>query len=150
MLRHEARLRAFLARLAGPAAGDDLAQDTFLRAWQRADDYRGDGAYGAWLCRIGWRLFLDARRRDARRAAFAAHEPDPVSSAAPAEAGIDLQRILARLKPVESAALLLCEGHGWSHGEAADILNLPLGTLKSLVLRSKAKVQMMLAEDAAR
>ena len=64
------------------------------------------------------------------------------------DAAIDADRLLAALSPQERAALTLCFGHGWSHGEAAEIMGVPLGTLKSLVLRGRAKVQKMIGEGA--
>ncbi|WP_374525927.1 RNA polymerase sigma factor [Sphingopyxis sp.] len=147
VLRHEGRLRAFLSRVAGNDA-DDLAQEAFVRAWQRAGDYRGQGSYAGWLTGIGWRLFLDQRRTARRREVLAANEetatsvdPRPASDAA-----IDADRLLASLSAQERAALTLCFGHGWSHGEAAEIMGIPLGTLKSLVLRGRAKAQRMIGE----
>jgi DNA-directed RNA polymerase specialized sigma24 family protein len=64
------------------------------------------------------------------------------------DAAIDADRLLAGLSPPERAALTLCFGHGWSHGEAAEIMAIPLGTLKSLVLRGRAKAQKLIAEGA--
>jgi len=149
VLRHEGRLRAFLSRAAGCDA-DDLAQEAFVRAWQRAGEYRGQGSYAAWIMGIGWRLFLDQRRTARRREGLAAGEeaatsidPRPASDAA-----IDAGRLLGALSPQERAALTLCFGHGWSHGEAAAIMGVPLGTLKSLVLRGRAKAQKMIGEGA--
>lgn len=134
---HEAPVRRFLRRLAGDSA-DDLAQETFLKAWRLAGHYRGEGRYRAWLMRIAWTQFLAAHRsrgrRDAREAAFAPGEEgrnDPDSA-------IDLQRALAGLGERERAAALLCFGEGCSHSEAAEIMALPLGTLKSVVARARA------------
>ena len=142
-------MRAFLARAAGCDA-DDLAQEAFVRAWQRAGDYRGQGSYAAWIMGIGWRLFLDQRRTARRREGLAAGD-DVISSSDPrlaSDAAIDADRLLAALSPPERAALTLCFGHGWSHGEAAEIMDVPLGTLKSLVLRGRAKAQKMIGEGA--
>lgn len=147
VLRHEGRLRAFLARAAGCDA-DDLAQETFVRAWQRAGEYRGQGSYAAWIMGIGWRLFLDQRRTARRRQGLAAgDEAETSTDPRPAsDASIDADRLLGALSAQERAALTLCLGHGWSHGEAAEIMGLPLGTLKSLVLRGRAKAQKMIGE----
>jgi RNA polymerase sigma-70 factor (ECF subfamily) len=87
--------------------------------------------------RIAWTRFLGAhragRRRDAREAAVPAggsrHDPD---------AAIDLERALARLGERERAAALLCFGEGCSQVEAAGIMGLPLGTLKSIIARARA------------
>ena len=57
-----------------------------------------------------------------------------------AETGSDeVNDMLARLSEGERASLLLCEGHGWTHSEAASMLGMPLGTLKSTVARAKTK-----------
>lgn len=140
-------MRAFLSRAAGSDA-DDLAQEAFVRAWQRAGDYRGQGSYAAWVMGIGWRLFLDQRRTARRREGLAAGDdaPPPNEPHGASDAAIDADRLLAGLSPQERAALTLCFGHGWSHGEAADIMGVPLGTLKSLVLRGRAKAQKLIAE----
>jgi sigma-70-like protein len=61
---HEKSLRAFLAQLAGPELGDELAQEVFLKAWQSLATFRGDAKFSSWLCAIGWRLFVDQRRRE--------------------------------------------------------------------------------------
>ncbi|WP_188235964.1 RNA polymerase sigma factor [Sphingopyxis sp. LK2115] len=150
VLRHEGRVRAFLARAAGCDA-DDLAQEAFVRAWQRAGEYRGQGRYAAWVMGIGWRLFLDQRRTARRRAAIARDDEARATSTDPrsaSDAAVDADRLLAALSPQERAALTLCFGHGWSHGEAAAILGVPLGTLKSLVLRGRAKAQKMIAGES--
>jgi RNA polymerase sigma factor (sigma-70 family) len=141
--RHERRVRAFLGRIAGRAAGDDLAQETFLKAWRAARSWRGEGSYEGWLLRIGWRLFLTSRR--ARR-----EEPDEQADRADAASGpalrIDVDRALAALPARERAAAILCFGEGWSHAEAAAILDVPLGTLKSLAARAKAALAAALEE----
>lgn len=134
---HEGAVRRFLARLTRGEGADDLAQEAFLRAWRRAGDYRGMGSYRGWLMRIAWTLFLDSRRGAGRRLereaalapADAPHDPD---------AAIDLGRALAGLDVRERAAALLCFGEGCSHGEAAAIMNVPLGTLKSILARARA------------
>ncbi len=51
--------------------------------------------------------------------------------------------MLARLNDKERASLILCEGHGWTHQEAAELLGLPLGTLKSTVARAKSRCREM-------
>ncbi|MET1109943.1 MAG: RNA polymerase sigma factor [Allosphingosinicella sp.] len=138
---HERRLRAFLGQLAGPDQGDELAQETFLKAWRSLPGFRGDARFGSWLCAIGWRLFVDQRRRqrsESRKREAAAELAETWAAPATGER-LDLARALARLEPAERAALILCEGHGWSHGEAAAILGIPLGTLKGVVRRAKLK-----------
>lgn len=141
MESHEKRLRAFLSQLAGPDLGDELAQETFLKAWRSLPGFRGEAQFASWLCAIGWRLFVDHKRRqrsEGRKLTVAAELAETVQAPTAGER-LDLARALAALDPVERAALVLCEGHGWSHGEAAQILRIPLGTLKSAVRRAKQK-----------
>lgn len=141
VVRHEARLRAFLARVAGAELADELAQQSFVKAWTSCHRFRGEAQFASWLCGIGWRCFLDHRRAhagEARRQALAAELAEDGQRFS-GDAAMDLTRALALLAPAERAALVLCDGHGWSHNEAARILGLPLGTLKRTAARAKRK-----------
>lgn len=133
--KHERPLRAFLARMAG-AEADDIAQEAFLKAWRAAGQYDGRARYSTWLTRIAWRCRLDQLRRARPEPAA---EPEPVHDSRDSE----VRDMLARLGESERAALLLCEGHGWTHAEAAELLDVPLGTLKSTVARAKSKCRAM-------
>ncbi len=135
--KYERPLRSFLARM-GAADADDIAQEAFLKAWRFAGSYDGRARYSTWLTRIAWRCRLDALRRHGG----GGEEPVGEASESPA-ARLDVHDMLARLSEKERAALVLCDGHGWSHGEAAELLDLPLGTLKSTVARAKAKCREM-------
>lgn len=129
--------------------GDELAQEVFLKAWLRASDYRGQGSYAAWLTGIGWRLFLDAARRARRRSALWGHDSvagETIATTDATEALIDVAKLLRTLPHEQRAALVLCDGHGWSHSEVAAILGMPLGSIKSLVLRGKQRLRAILAE----
>lgn len=147
MLRHEARVRSFLARLCRGEGADDLAQETFLKAWRQAGAYRGEGSYAGWLLRIAWREFLSHRRR--RPEAALPFEDDLHGGRIEADPGarLDVDRALAALDPRERAAALLCFGEGYSHQEAAEILDLPLGTLKSIAARARSKLANFLGGD---
>jgi RNA polymerase sigma-70 factor (ECF subfamily) len=133
--KYERPLRSFLARSVGPDHADDIAQDAFLKAWRAAGQYDGRARYSTWLTQIAWRCRLDRLRRESR------DEPEPEVT----EAGnsLEVEDMLARLSESERAALVLCEGHGWTHSEAAGLLAMPLGTLKSTVARAKAKCRAM-------
>lgn len=131
--KHEKALRAFLLRMGAAELSDDIAQDAFVRAWRAAGQYDGRARYSTWLFRIAWRCRLDQlRRRSPVEAADPAIETDYVRS-------VEVNDMLSKLSETERASLVLCEGHGWTHEEAAGLLGLPLGTLKSAVARAKSK-----------
>lgn len=148
--RHERRLRGFLARAGARDNADDLAQEAFLKAWRRAKDFSGHGSYAGWLYRIAWHLLLDRLRSEKRRMAREALDgTEPAQHEPEGPAMIDAQRLLSQLDPRSRAALVLCDGHGWSHGEAAAMLDLPLGTVKSLIARAKERLRVQLRAGEA-
>jgi RNA polymerase sigma-70 factor (ECF subfamily) len=134
--KYERPLRAFLSRTAGADVADDVAQEAFLKAWRAAGQYDGRARYSTWLTRIAWRCRIDALRRERRTETL----DDPGSNSAPTG---EVEDMLGRLSETERASLVLCEGHGWTHAEAAELLGIPLGTLKSTVARAKAKCRAM-------
>ena len=136
--KHERPLRAFLTRMAGANMADDIAQDAFAKAWRAAGQYDGRARYSTWLTRIAWRCRLDVLRRER-----AEPGPEPAAASSNATTGAEIGDLLARLGERERAALILCEGHGWTHAEAAELLGVPLGTLKTLVARGKASCRAM-------
>jgi RNA polymerase sigma-70 factor (ECF subfamily) len=143
--RHESAVRAFLVRAGGREGADDLAQDTFLKAWRKASAYRAVGSYRGWLLRIAWTTLVSARRKTN----LAVEETGLERGHQPGiHAQIDAARALAGLDLRERAAALLCFGYGHSHAEAADIMEVPLGTLKSIAARAKAKLALRLGESA--
>jgi len=123
-----------LRRLAGDSA-DDLAQETFIAAWRAAGSWRQDGSYRSWLLRIAWRQFLSDRRRHRPTEPLEAAENLGADPCAGSRAAI--AQAMAKLGERERMAALLCFAEGYSHGEAAKIMDLPLGTLKSLVARAR-------------
>jgi len=141
--RHQQFLRAFLRRTCGDwALADDLAQETFLTAWERIDGLQSGASVRAWLCGIGYNKHLTAirsRGRDrAREAAYEAEKPPP--PAAMTEERLALEAAMAELPPDQRACVALCLAADFSHQEAADSLGLPLGTVKSHVTRGRARL----------
>lgn len=146
--RHQSRVRAWLRQLTrNTAAADDLAQETFLKAWRRLGSYGGRGRFAAWLMKIAYTEFLMAHRRTrsderltATIGAATATEPwhDPAGEESVAT---DLERLLAVLSAEERTVMILCYAQGCSHAEAAEITGLPLGTVKSHVHRAKERIR---------
>ena len=144
--RHQSLVRAMMMRLCrNHALADDLAQDAFIRAFNKIDGFKGDGSFKAWLCRIAYTEFLQsARKRKAADKALERLQEQPAeTSETPRDAGgkVDLDRALATLKEEERACVVMCYACGMSHSEAADVTGIPLGTVKSHVNRGRDKLK---------
>jgi RNA polymerase sigma-70 factor (ECF subfamily) len=138
---HQGYLRQWLRRLCHGDLGlaDDVAQEAFLAAWRALPGFRGEAAFRSWLTRLAYRCWLRQRGEAPVDAEAPADEatPDPALQ-------LDLQRALDRLRPVEREAVLMCCHAELSHAEAAAALGLPLGTLKTHVLRGRARLRELL------
>lgn len=146
VVRHQQAVRAVLLRLCRDGAlADDLAQETFVKAWNKIGSFSGSGSFKGWLCRIAYTEFLMAARK--RKAAgrtldrFEAEPSDDHVPAGPAGARVDLDRALATLGEEERVCVVMCYAAGMSHSEAAEATGLPLGTVKSHVNRGRARLQ---------
>lgn len=141
--RHQQPLRAFLRRTCGEwALADDLAQETFLTAWERIGSLRKDQGVRAWLFGIGYNKHLGAlrgaSRRRARDSRYQAERPPPAP--AMSDERLTLERAMEALTPEQRACVALYLAGDFSHAEAADALGLPLGTVKSHVTRGRARL----------
>jgi RNA polymerase sigma-70 factor (ECF subfamily) len=143
--RHQALVRGMLNRMCrNHALADDLAQDTFIRAFEKIDSFQGTGTFKSWLCSIAYTQFLQsARKRKSTEKAMERFKVGIEDSEAPRDMGsvVDLDRALATLKEDERAVIVLCYSCGMSHSEACEATGMPLGTVKSHVNRGRAKMQ---------
>lgn len=145
--RYQSPVRAFLTRLTRGDShlADDLAQETFLKAWRNLGTFRGEARFPTWLLGIACNQFRAEARR---RKELALDDPDearaePLEPAAAAGSNLrlDLTEALKVLTSPERAAVLLCCQNGLTHEEAALALECPLGTVKTNVLRGKEKLR---------
>jgi len=145
---HQSKVRGLLLRLArgNHALAEDLAQETFLEAWRAIASFRGDSAFSTWLYRIAYSRFLMHARKRKPDEQLGEWNESTASGEGAAHARIDLERAFAKLAPTESAALTLCFALGLSNTEAAAAMDIPLGTLKSHVLRGREKLKTILGE----
>jgi RNA polymerase sigma-70 factor (ECF subfamily) len=138
----------FLFRLTHNASdAEDLLQETFLAVWRKRDQFEGRGSVGGYLRSTAWRLYLNARERDERRAALAPKaapqtempdESDPVLETSES-AGFLLQRVrdeLGRLPDGAREAFVLFRYEGLSCAEIAALTGAPLKTVESRVARA--------------
>lgn len=141
--RHASAVRALLRRMGcDPALADDLAQEAFIIAFQRLGELREEGSFAGWVKRIAARLYL---RRIKRRKGFEVpleQAPEPSTSDLDPGLLIDLDLALRRLSELERLGVTLCHGAGLSHGEVAEALGLPLGTVKSGIKRGLDKLRL--------
>src|SRR5690348_11974443 len=142
-------VRAQLRRLlrGDAAAADDLAQETFLLAWRKLDQFRGEARFSTWLYRIAYTCFLQAHRKKTLTVDDAGDgELEQVPAPRHAvDLQLDLERAMRRLSIAEQAVLLHCVQMELSHEETAYVLAMPLGTVKSHASRGKAKLKAWLA-----
>lgn len=139
--RHQQAVRGFLRRLMGNAAdADDIAQETFLAAWEGAARFQGGSSVRSWLCAIAWRKARSAQRSWFRRRAREIDSHDEPQARASAEDRLAVRQALMALPLDQRAAVALCLAEGFSHAEAAEALGTPLGTVKSHVTRGRARL----------
>jgi len=155
-LRHRDRLWAVAIRtLADPEEAADALQDAMISAFRRAGSFRGDSAVTTWLHRIVVNACLDRlRRKAARPAADGADErvldhlavgraaPDP---SAASDTSLDVMSALRTLPPDQQAVLVLVDMLGYAVADAADILGVSQGTVKSRCARGRARLLPRLA-----
>ena len=149
--RYQSAVRNMLRNLtAGDRAlADDLAQETFIRAYRSLTKYRGKGKFSSWLYRIAYNLFISHIRK--KREFTSSSEDKPIEGEVPPETEriqlkMDLAHAMKQLREPERAAINLCYQKGYSHEEAAEILDCPIGTIKTNILRGKNKLRLFLKE----
>lgn len=128
------------------ALADELAQDCFIHAWDKLPTYTGRGTFVGWLLRIAYTTFLQSKRRSKRYAEVL----DEAAQVARLDSGgctrdnievSDLDRLLAVLSQEERAVTVMAYACGLSHREISDATGMPVGTVKSVIHRSKEKIR---------
>ena len=148
--RHAAVVRALLRRMgAQPALADDLAQDTFVAAFQHIGGFRGQGSFAGWLKQIAARLYVRRWRAEARYAQAEPLQAEGQGDEIAAAVKLDLDQALAQLSAAERICVSMCSGAGFSHSEAGTLLKMPAGTVKSHVKRGLDKLRQRLETGAA-
>ncbi len=144
------RLCVYLRGLgAGEANAEDLAQDCLLRLWQHADRFDpARSALSTWLFRIARNLYIDRIRRDrawqhAQQVVEQAAAEDPQHGAS-AERFTDHARMRQRIQElpaIQARLVRMSYFEAKSHGEIAQLLGMPLGTVKSHLRRAFLHLQ---------
>jgi RNA polymerase sigma-70 factor, ECF subfamily len=155
--RHRDRLWAVAIRTLGdPEEAADALQDAMISAFRRAGSFRGDSAVTTWLHRIVVNAALDRMRRRSARPTVGGGDEEvldslasgrtPVSDPSGAtDTQLDVQDALRHLVPDQQAALVLVDMLGYSVADAAAVLGVSQGTVKSRAARGRARLLPRLA-----
>lgn len=145
--RHQSRVRNWLRQLTRDhALADDLAQNAFVRVWEKLYSFSGSGSFASWLMKIAYNEFLQYKRKNKRAEQLIdAFGADPVAMETqhfPAvDHAMDLPRMLGVLSDEERIAMVLNYAYGMSHREVSDITEMPVGTVKSHIRRGRDKIR---------
>jgi len=151
--RHAAWIAARLARrCADRDAVADALQDTFVAAWKGAKSYRGQGEVPGWLWGIAVRRLVSRLRSRGRSVSLgpALLDHDAVDVAAEEQLMLtveyaDIGRALARISPELRVVLQVTVLDGLTTREAASLLRIPQGTVKTRLMRARAQLREELA-----
>jgi RNA polymerase sigma-70 factor (ECF subfamily) len=143
--RHHDRLAALCRRVCGnDADAADATQEALMAVVRGLPRYDGRAAFGTWAYRVATNACLDELRRRTRRPTPGLdHLPEPISGADPAEAvaaAIDVDAALATLSPEFRAAVVLRDLCALDYAEIAEVLGVPVGTVRSRIARGRAAV----------
>ncbi len=154
--RHKDRLWAVAIRTLGdPEDAADALQDAMVSAFRRASSFRGDSAVTTWLHRIVVNACLDRMRRRAARPTASGQDEDALDALASGrplsdpsgttDTAMDVMAALRHLVPDQQAALVLVDMLGYSIADAAAVLGVSEGTVKSRAARGRARLLPRLA-----
>jgi len=166
--KYEERIFNMVFRMCGRRAdAEELAQETFLKALERINQFRGQSQFYTWLFRIAANLTISHRRRGGRvrfqslsgpeefeqdqgdnlTAAMAGkRNPAPEAAAMAAETNRRVMEALEELDDEFRLVVVLCDMEGMDYARIAQVLNLPIGTVKSRLHRARCELRDKLAD----
>ena len=162
---HFDRLYRLAWRLTGQKAeAEDLYQELLIKAFGKLDDLVQIDEPGSWLCRVMYNLFIDERRRFARRRMHTVEEGEMAGDGlaelpglpGPDNPEFDQQRFerltqldaaLSQLSDDHRVIVLLHDTEGYKLSEIQELMGIPVGTVKSRLHRARARLREILTED---
>jgi RNA polymerase sigma-70 factor, ECF subfamily len=140
---HYRRVYALTLRLtADPGRAEELTQDTFVSAWRRLADFRGDAQFSTWLHRIAVNTVVSYQRRHRPWISWLRDNPESLPEVAveAPSAGLarDLDGAIARLPERARQVFVLVDVEGHTHEEAGQLLGMAAGTSKAHLFRARA------------
>lgn len=138
---HVARIHSLVRRMLNDEEADEVAQDVFVRAWQKLGTFRGESAFGTWLHRLAVNVILGRRQTlGIRRQRYL--EGDQVLEMVPSrppspELSMDFESAIGQLPDGARQVFVLHDIEGYRHEEIAGMLGLATGTSKSQLHRAR-------------
>jgi RNA polymerase sigma factor (sigma-70 family) len=150
VLNYQSNVRGLLRKLSqnNHALADDLAQETFIKAYQSLASFRKQAKFSTWLHRIAYNIFISHARNQRPQEIFdeGQHgETGRNNNLSGVILKYDLETAMRLLTDNERIAIQFCYQCGFSHSEAADILDQPVGTIKTHIARGKEKLRQALS-----
>jgi RNA polymerase sigma-70 factor (ECF subfamily) len=160
--RYNGRLYNFIYRFVGDReTAEDIVQETFLRAFRKRKEYRAIANFSTWLFTIAGNLAKSELRRRKRWRMFSIERDEetdtgmelPDESARPDKvaesslADVQIQQAIASLPENYKQVILLRDVEGMSYQEISEIVDCPVGTVKSRVNRARLKLQQKLKSE---
>src|SRR6266481_5731386 len=141
----------FRRRVAEPAHAEELTQETFLALLRAVARYEPRALFRTYLYAISFKILRAHRRKSAFRATFLGQRnstPDP-SKLEATESGLWVRRAVQKLDPLDREVLMLREFEQLSYAEIADLLQLPVNTVRSRLFRARTALRNLLKPPAA-
>ncbi len=142
--RYEQRLYGFLSRQTGGRDVDDIYQETWLRVVRAAPSFDPAKRFSTWLFQIAVNLCRDWHRR---QRPVADTDPDTIPVEGVSDARLDAGRLLQRLSPEQREVLILRFYGDNTEAETAEILGIPVGTVKSRTHAALSKLSTVVEAD---
>ena len=153
---HQHMVHSLTYRMTGSLAdAEDLAQETFIRAYEQIGAFRGASKFSTWLYRIAVNTCLNWRQSEARRFQLHAHAAEEISARHaggenfPADQANEVQAALLKLPAKQRAAIVLTIYDGLNHAEAAEVLHCSETTVSWRVFAAKRKLKRLLTAGRA-
>jgi RNA polymerase sigma-70 factor (ECF subfamily) len=156
--RHQSTIRNSLRQLTNwdEALADDLAQETFIQAFKNLHQFNGKARFSSWLYRIAYNQFLQycrkqqsqknqAELQDLDAQEHQNNDPLPAEEEAESQLQKQLAKVLAEIEPQRRCVLHLLLYKQCTQQEIAQIMQIPLGTVKTHINRGRADLQKRLA-----
>jgi RNA polymerase sigma-70 factor (ECF subfamily) len=144
---HHGRVYALALRLCGDKHwAEDLAQDAFVRAWQKLDSFKGDSKFSTWLYRVTANLVIsNLRRSKAKFEEDLDNHAELKETSPPIDIDGDIEKALQQLPDGARNVLVLYSIEGYTHEEIAATLNIAVGTSKAQLHRARNTLKNWLA-----